>query len=44
MPADDTALENIKEKWKIFKDEPCNVIISLAANGFNPFGVLRSTY
>ena len=44
MHADDSALKNIEEKWPIFKDEPRNVILSLAADGFNPFGELRSTY
>ena len=44
MPADGFALNNIEEKWPIFKDEPHNVRISFAADGFNPFGEHRSTY
>ena len=44
MPADGFALKNIEEKWAIFKDEPRNVRLSLATDGFNPFGELRSTY
>ena len=44
MPADGPALKNIEEKWPIFKDEPRNVRLPLASNGFNPFGELRSTY
>ena len=44
MPADGSALKNIEEKWPIFKDEPCNVRLSLAPDGFNPFGELRSPY
>ena len=44
MPANGSALKNIKEKWPIFKYEPRNVILSLEANGFNPFGELHSTY
>ena len=44
MPANGSALKNIEEKWPIFKDEPRNVRISLAADGFNPFGEIRSTY
>ena len=44
MPADGSALNYIKEKWPIFKEEPRNVRISLAADGVNPFGELRSTY
>ena len=34
----------IEEKWPVFKDEPCNVKLSLVANGVNPFGELRSIY
>ena len=44
MLADGSALNNIEEKWPIFKDEPCNVRLSLVVDGFNPFGELRSTY
>ena len=44
MPADGSALKNIEDKWPIFKDEPCNVRLSLAADGFNPFGEFGSTY
>ena len=44
MPTDGSALNNIEEKWSIFKDEPRNVRLSLEANGFNPFGELHSTY
>jgi hypothetical protein len=44
MPADGSALKYIEEKWPIFKEEPRNVRLSLAADGVNPFGELRSTY
>ena len=44
MPTDGSAFNNIEEKWPTFKDEPCNVRLSLAVDGFNPFGELRSTY
>ena len=44
MPIDGSSLKNIEEKWPIFKDEPCNVILSLATDGFNPFGEFRYTY
>ena len=44
MPADGSALKLIEEKWPIFKEDPRNVRISLAADGVNPFGELRSTY
>ena len=44
IPADGYALNNIKEKWPILKDEPRNVRFSLGVDGFNPFRELRSTY
>ena len=44
IPADGSALKNIEEKWPIFKDEPRNIRLSLAADGFNPFGEFHSTY
>jgi hypothetical protein len=44
MLADGSALNYIKEKWPIFKEEPRNVRLSLAVDGVNPFGEFRSTY
>jgi hypothetical protein len=44
MPVDGYAFKEIEEKWSIFKDEPRNVRLSLAADGVNPFGELRSIY
>ena len=44
MPTDGSTLNYIEEKWPIFKEEPRNVRLSLAADGVNPFGELRSTY
>ena len=44
IPADGSALKNIEEKWPIFKYEPRNVRLALAADGFNPFGEIHSTY
>jgi hypothetical protein len=44
MLAYGSALNYIKQKWPIFKEEPRNVRISLAADGVNPFGELRSMY
>jgi hypothetical protein len=44
MPTDGSTLNFIEEKWPIFKEEPRNVRLSLAADGVNPFGELRSTY
>ena len=43
MPIYGFVLNNMEEKWPIFKDEPCNVRLSLAANGFNLFGEIHST-
>jgi hypothetical protein len=44
IPSDGSLYKNIEERWPIFKEEPLNVRISLAANGVNPFGELRSIY
>ena len=44
MPADGSAFRCIEEKWPIFKEEPCNVKLSLPTDGVNPFGELCSTY
>jgi hypothetical protein len=44
MPADGFALNYIEEKWPIFKEEPRNVRLSLAADGVNTFGEIHSTY
>ena len=44
MPADGSSLNYIEEKWHIFKEEPRNVRLLLAADSVNPFGELRSTY
>ena len=43
IPTDRSTFRCIKEKRPIFK-EPRNVKLSLAADGVNPFGELRSTY
>jgi hypothetical protein len=37
-------IELIEEKWPIFKEEPRNVRLSLAADAVNPFGEIHSTY
>jgi hypothetical protein len=44
MPIDGYAFKEIEEKWPVFKDEPRNVRLSLAADSVNPFGELRSIY
>ena len=42
MPADGLAFKEIEEKWPHFKEEPHNLKLSLAADGVNPFGEMRS--
>jgi len=44
MPVDGFAFRNIEERWPKFKEEPHNIMLSLAADGVNPFGELRYTY
>jgi hypothetical protein len=44
MPADGYAFKEIATKWPEFTDEPRNVRLSLASDGVNPFGELRSVY
>jgi hypothetical protein len=44
MPADGYAFKEIVAKWPEFTDEPRNVRLSLATDGVNPFGELRSVY
>jgi hypothetical protein len=44
MAAYGSAFREIEEKWEDFKDEPHNVRLSLAADGLNPFGEIRSIY
>lgn len=44
MPTDGSAFMDIEEKWPHFKKEPRNLRISLAADGVNTFGEMRSVY
>ena len=44
MHVDGSAFRNIEEKWLSFKQEPRNLRLSLAANGVNPFGEIKSIY
>ena len=44
IPADGTAFRDIEEKWPHFKEEPCNLRISLAADGVNAFSQMKSIY
>ena len=37
ITTDGSAFRDMKEKWPHFKEEPCNIRISLAADGVNPF-------
>ena len=36
--------KDIEEIWSHFKEEPHNLKLSLAADGVNPFGDMRSIY
>ena len=44
MPMDGLAFNEIEEKWPHFKEEPHNLKLSLAVDGVNLFGEMRSTY
>ena len=44
MPADGYAFIDMEGKWPHFKEEPRNLRISLAADGFNPFAQVKSIY
>jgi hypothetical protein len=44
MPTDGSAFRNIKERWPIFKEDPCNAMLSLVDDSVNLFGVLRYIY
>jgi hypothetical protein len=44
MPAYGYAFREIEEKWAEFKDEDCNVRLSLEVDNVNPFGEIRSIY
>ena len=44
MPADGSAFRETEEEYVDFKNQPRNVRLSLAVDGVNPFGELRSTY
>ena len=44
MPSNVYAFREIEKKWPIFKDEPRNVMLSLASHCVNPFGELKSIY
>jgi hypothetical protein len=44
IPVDGFSFKKIAKIWPHFKYEPRNLSLSLAADGFNPFGKLISTY
>ena len=44
IPADGTTFRDIEEKWPHFKEEPCNLRISLEVYGVNPFAQMKSIY
>jgi len=43
-PADGEAWEHFDKKHKTFADDPRNLRLVVATNGFNPFGNFSSTY
>ena len=44
MLVDGYEFRDMEKKWPHFKEEPCNVRISLAAYGVNPFVEMRYVY
>ena len=44
MLVDGSAFRDMEENWPNFKEEPCNIIISLAVDGVNPFAEMRYVY
>ena len=44
IPHDGSIFNNIEERWEKFKEEPCNLRISLVVDGVNPFEELTPTY
>ena len=44
IPIDGSAFRDMEEKWPHFKEEPHNLMISLATDGVNPFAHMKSIY
>ena len=44
ISVDGYAFRHMEKKWPHFKEEPCNVKLSLVADGVNPFVEMRSIY
>ena len=42
--ADGFAFKEIEETWSHFKEEPCNLKLSLAVDNVSPYGDMRSVY
>jgi hypothetical protein len=43
-PVDSPAWKHVHEKYKWFSKDPRNVRLALASDGFNPFGMISTTY
>ena len=43
-PVDSPAWKTIDSKWPNFSNDPRNVRLAMAVDGFNPFGDLSSAY
>ena len=43
-PTDSPAWKHVDDKYKWFSDDPRNVRLALASDGFNPFGMLNVSY
>ena len=43
IPTDGLKFKEIEKKGPHFKEDPCNLKLSLAVNSVNPFGEMRST-
>ena len=44
MNVDGYDFKDIEDRWPIFKEEPHNLKLSLAADDANPFGEMRYFY
>ena len=44
IPTDGSAFRDMEEKWPQFKEEHCNLRISLVESGVNQFAHMRSIY
>ena len=44
MSMDGSKFNEIDEKWSYFKEDPRNLKLSMAVDGVNPYGEMRSIY